>query len=67
MVDTRWSSRQIAFGGFAIGFFFDLFLQTFVFDEPFGTFLFVQSSVMGVVCGLVFFFGYHRATKEQTQ
>lgn len=64
MVDTRWSSRQIAFGGFAIGSFTDLFLQTFVFDEPFGIFLFVRSSIMGVVWGLVFFFGYPRITKK---
>lgn len=39
MADTRWSSRQIVFGGFAIGLFTDLFLQTFIFDETFGTFL----------------------------
>lgn len=65
MSDFPWSPRQIALGGFAVGFFTDLFLEYFIFDEPFGTFLFIQASIMGIVVGLVFFIAYHRFVKEQ--
>lgn len=64
MVDARWSSRQIAFGGFVLGFFIDLSFQTVIFDDPFEIFLFFRASVMGVVWALVFSFAYPQTTTE---
>lgn len=64
MVDAHWSSRQIAFGGFVIGLFFDLFFQTIIFDDSFGAFLIFRAFVMGVVWALVFSVGYTQTTTE---
>jgi len=64
MPDFPWSPRQIALGGFAVGFFTDLFFELFYFDESVWAVPIHSSVYNGYRSGISVFIAYHRFIKE---
>ena len=64
MIGNHWSTRQIAFGAFVMGFLADMLFRVFVFEESFGIFLFIRASIMGFVWVFIFVFVSPQTSKK---